>query len=152
MQQRNNNRAVYVFVRDTATDTWYQQAYIKASNVDTNDHLGYSISLSGNLIAAGAINEEGDVDSDGTIPGSNDNANDAGAVYLFTREPVTGIWSQSAYLKASNAETNDRFGESVVLSGDDLVAVLSGRRGRRLRWHPHREQQQHRRGGCRLHL
>ena len=36
----SNSGAVAVFVRNIATDTWSQQAYIKASNVDTNDHLG----------------------------------------------------------------------------------------------------------------
>jgi hypothetical protein len=37
-----------------------------------------------------------------------------------------GVWSQQAYLKASNAEANDRFGGSVAVSGDALVVGGDG--------------------------
>jgi len=43
----------------------------------------------------------------------------SGAVYVFTR--TAGVWSQQAYVKASNTETDDRFGESVALAGDTLA-------------------------------
>ena len=39
--------------------------------------------------------------------------------YFFTRE--AGVWSQQAYLKASNTEANDRFGSSVAISEGMLV-------------------------------
>ena len=41
---------------------------------------------------------------------------------MFNRDGST--WSQQAYIKASNAEANDSFGDAVSLSGDgDTLAV-----------------------------
>ena len=51
-----------------------------------------------------------------------DAAQEAGAVYLFTREGET--WAQEAYVKGSNTETFDEFGSSVSIS----TAVLPIRR------------------------
>jgi hypothetical protein len=44
---------------------------------------------------------------------------DAGATYVFMRN--NGLWTQQAYLKASNTETFDEFGFSVAVDGDTLV-------------------------------
>jgi hypothetical protein len=43
----------------------------------------------------------------------------AGAVYVFVRSGP--IWSQQAYVKASNTDANDQFGITVALSGDTLA-------------------------------
>ena len=43
----------------------------------------------------------------------------AGAVYVFTRSG--GVWTQQAYLKASNTDAWDGFGNSVAIEGDTLV-------------------------------
>ena len=91
--------AVYVFTRSGTT--WGQQAYLKASNTESGDEFGYSVSLSGDTLAVGAIRD------------------DSGAVYVFIRSGTT--WSQQAYLKASNTGTSDLFGYSVSLSGDTLA-------------------------------
>jgi hypothetical protein len=53
---------------------------------------------------------------------SND-AGLAGAAYVFVRAGTT--WSQEAYIKASNADPNDRFGTSVAVSGDGLAVGAS---------------------------
>ncbi len=108
--------AVYIFTR-TGT-TWAQQAYLKASNTEAQDTFGISLSLSGDSLAVGAYNEA----SDGT--GNNNNAPSSGAVYVFTRAGV--LWTQQAYLKASNTGTGDNFGSSVSLSGDSLAVGASG--------------------------
>jgi len=53
---------------------------------------------------------------------TNESAAAAGAVYVFIRSGVT--WTQQAYLKASNTDAGDNFGNSVSLSGDgNLLAV-----------------------------
>ncbi len=90
-----------------------RQAYAKASNTGANDHFGYSVALDGDTLVVGAPEE----DSAGT--GGDNDAKDAGAVYVFVRTGAT--WSQQAYLKASNTGAGDRFGWSVALSGDTLV-------------------------------
>jgi hypothetical protein len=40
----------------------------------------------------------------------------SGAAYVYTRS--SGVWTQQAYVKASNTEENDLFGTVVALSGD----------------------------------
>jgi len=110
--------AVYVF--DRSGDSWVQQAYVKASNAEEFDFFGGSVTLSsdGNTLAVGASGEESNatgISTNGT--GEEDNsAPFAGAVYVFGRNG--GSWLQQAYVKASNTEADDRFGASVVLSGD----------------------------------
>ena len=44
---------------------------------------------------------------------------DSGAVYVFTR--TGGVWTQQAYLKASNTDARDQFGVSVAISGDTIA-------------------------------
>ncbi len=41
----------------------------------------------------------------------------AGAAYVFTRDSG-GVWTQQAYVKASNTDAFDDFGQSVALSDD----------------------------------
>ncbi|MBI3772000.1 MAG: integrin [Gammaproteobacteria bacterium] len=106
--------AVYVFTRSGTT--WTQEQYLKASNPGAGDFFGYSVALNnndGNTLVVGAIHEDGDVASTMAVP--NDTAANAGAVYVFTR--AAGVWTQQAYLKASNTEAGDGFGYSVALSG-----------------------------------
>ena len=111
-----NSGAVYVFVRDGAT--WTQQAYIKASNTDSGDWFGSSVALSGDTLAVGATQEDSGatgVDQNQTI----ETAPDSGAVYVFVREG--DVWTQQAYVKASNTDSFDAFGTSVALDGDTLA-------------------------------
>ena len=117
--QSNNSAsssgAVYLFSRSGST--WTQQAYIKASNADTNDFFGgaLGLSLDGNTLAVGAEREESSATG---VNGdqSNNSASSSGAVYLFSRSGST--WTQQAYVKASNTDAGDSFGESLVLSAD----------------------------------
>ena len=82
------------------------------------DLFGYSVSLSGDTLAVGAVGEASN--TTGVNGSQSDNsASWSGAVYIFTRSGTT--WSQQAYLKASNTGAGDRFGHSVSLSGDTLA-------------------------------
>ncbi len=121
----NDAGAVYVFAR-SASGVWAQQAYIKASNTDAQDGFGISLALSadGNTLVAGARYE------DSFATGVNGNALDntaisAGAAYVFVRTGQT--WSQQAYLKASNSEAIDLFGEDVDVSADGNVVAVGAR-------------------------
>jgi len=104
--------AVYVFTRSGVT--WSQQAYIKPSNTGDGDRFGWSVALSGDTLAVGATGE----DSDGSSPGNNGLSN-AGAAYVFTRSGTA--WSQQAYIKAFNPDSDDSFGYSVAIYGDTLA-------------------------------
>ena len=113
--------AVYVFTRQGGV--WSQQAYVKASNTGELDVFGTSVALSGDTLAVGAIFE----DSAATGVNGNqadNNAGHSGAVYVFTR--TGGVWSQQAYVKASNTELGDWFGTSVALLGDTLAVGARG--------------------------
>jgi hypothetical protein len=50
--------AAYVFVRDPASGTWSQQAYLKASNTDAIDRFGYAVAVSGDTAVVGAFFED----------------------------------------------------------------------------------------------
>ena len=94
--------------------------HIFASNTETNDQFGAAVSLSadGNSLAVGAEFEDSNtvgVSNDGSGEADN-SANSAGAVYVFSRSGV--VWSQQAYVKASNTEQGDQFGIAVSLSDD----------------------------------
>ncbi len=113
-----NAGAAYVFVRNG--NSWSQEAYLKASNSETSDVFGISVDVSetGQTIIVGASGE--DSNANGVNGNQNDNgASGAGAAYIFVRNG--GTWSQQAYLKASNSDGSDQFGESVAVNGDTCV-------------------------------
>ena len=113
--------AAYVY-RFDGTD-WFQQAYVKASNTDGADNFGIAVFLSadGNTLAVGAHGEESiatGINGDQT----NNTADQSGAAYVFRFDGVG--WAQQAYIKASNSEADDRFGNPIVLSGDGDTMVV----------------------------
>lgn len=114
--------AVYVFDRD-GEGTWSQQEYLKAFNSAPNWNFGVAVSLSadGNVLAAGAVNDNSwavGIDGDD----ARDTAASAGAAYVFERD--RGGWSPTAYVKATNTDAGDRFGIDLALSGDgETLAV-----------------------------
>nr|MCA8837765.1 FG-GAP repeat protein [Pseudomonadota bacterium] len=117
--------AVYVFSRTGSV--WSQQAYVKASNSENSDLFGAAVSLSagGDTLAVGAPGEEGNaVGIDGNQ--FDNSATRAGAVYVFSR--AGSVWSQQAYVKTSNSEVSDFFGETLSLSadGNTLAVGASG--------------------------
>lgn len=123
--QSNNtaDRAGAVYVYTRADTPWTQQAYIKASNSDANDGFGSSVALSANgqMLIVGAWGEDSAaVGINGDQ--SDDTANDTGAVYTFVRTGET--WAQQAYIKASNTDDGDFFGDAVALSADGQILAV----------------------------
>jgi hypothetical protein len=112
----NNAGSAYVFTRSGTV--WSQQAYLKASNTDVNDHFGWSVAISGDTLVVSTFAENSSATGINGNQGDN-SATDAGAAYVFTRSGT--VWSQQAYLKASNTGGGDEFGNSVAISGDTLV-------------------------------
>jgi len=118
--------AAYVFVRDAGT--WRQQAYLKASNTAAGHVFGLSVAVSGDTVVVGAYRE------DGSATGVNGAQRHyavptAGAAYVFVRN--AGVWSQQAYLKASNSEESYGFGWRVAISADTVVVGAFGEGGRK---------------------
>lgn len=120
--------AMYVYARDPS-GAWAQEAYLKASNPEGTDiddpifgdRFGSALALSGNTLVVGARFESGG--SPGINGDQSDNsAEHSGAVYVFERDSL-GVWSQTAYIKASNPDPSDGFGANVAIDGDTLVVV-----------------------------
>jgi len=116
--------AAVVFVRQGTQ--WAQQAFIKASNTGKEDWFGSRLQISGdgNTLAIAAQLE------DSAAQGINgkqddDSAQEAGAVYFFTRSGTS--WAQKAYVKSSNDEAFDEFGSSVALSRDGRTLAVGAR-------------------------
>ena len=87
------------------------------------DCFACSVAVSGDTVVVGAWGESSSatgVDGDQ----SDNSASYAGAAYVFVRSGT--IWTQQAYLKASNTGTNDQFGWSVAVSGDTVVVGAIG--------------------------
>ena len=99
-----NSGAVFVYVKSGGT--WVQQAYLKASNPAASNSFGSSLALDGDTLVIGSTGQD-------TI------ASNSGAAYVFTR--TAGVWSQQAFLKASNPGVLDGFGFSVDVDRNTLI-------------------------------
>jgi hypothetical protein len=109
--------AGYVFVREGGS--WGQQAHLKASNASRDDSFGSAVALSGDRIVVGAYGESNE------STGLNGNQNQGGdsflvgAAYAFQRSGTT--WTQTDYIKATNAGHHDSFGWSSGVSADTVI-------------------------------
>jgi hypothetical protein len=113
--------AAYVFTRTGGV--WSQQAYLKASNTGAVDKFGRAVAVDGDTIVVGAHTEASS--ATGVNGDQADNsAGASGAAYVFTR--TGGVWTQQAYLKASNTENSDQFGRPVEIDGDTIIVGASG--------------------------
>lgn len=113
--------AAYVFVRSGSS--WSQQAYLKASNTGEFDYFGSAVAASGNTVVVGAYGESSK--ATGVNGNQSDNtATSSGAAYVFARNETA--WSQQAYLKASNPDALDAFGDPVAVSGDTIMVGAYG--------------------------
>ncbi len=113
--------AVYVYERDGTE--WRPQAYIKASNTESDDQFGWDIAINDDatVLAVGATREDSaatGIDGDQT----DNTADGSGAVYVYERTGNT--WSQQAYIKASNTDPLDAFGAQVALSADGSTLAV----------------------------
>jgi len=114
--EADNAGAAYVFKR--TNNLWSQDAFIKASNPDSDDQFGISVAISSRTIAIGADGEQSNATGINGNEANNSTPN-FGAVYIFINE--NNNWSQQAYIKASVAASNNYFGKSVDIDGDNLV-------------------------------
>jgi len=116
--------AAYVWGR--TGNNWTEQAFFKATNPELEDWFGVRVSLSGdgNTLVVGAQNE--DSNAKGFNGNQADNsAQEAGAVYIFTRTGAT--WTQRLYAKSSNNEQYDEFGSATAISGDGKTILIGAR-------------------------
>jgi len=92
-----NAGAVYVFFR--SGQTWSQQDYIQAANIDVGILFGLSVAISSDTLVVGSQS--------------------ANVAHVFTRN--NNNWSQQAILTASNSNAFDTFGHSVAIEDNTIV-------------------------------
>ena len=115
--------AAYVFSRSGSN--WSQQAYLKSPLPEFDDRFGNGLEISsdGNTLAVSAQGDDSNLTGTFAImPADNNLATNSGAVYIFTRSGA--VWSQQAFIKASNARAADRFGHQLTLSGDGSTLAV----------------------------
>jgi hypothetical protein len=96
----NTNIHLYNFSDDTL-------AYLTTLTYGSSgDEFGSTLCMSDDYIVAGS-------------PRSDENGDDAGAVYVFHK--LANMWVLNAQLVPESVKAGDRFGSSVALSGDYLV-------------------------------
>ena len=101
--------AAYIFARSDGS--WTQQAKLTASDASSTDSFGWSVTLNGDTMAAGAF-------------GDAEKGVDAGSVYVY--KGVGTSWTEQANLTATGANINQKLGTSVSVSKNDLVAGAPG--------------------------
>ncbi len=95
-----NEGAVYIYTYSGST--WSKTAKLKEPTPGSNHYFGKSVAISGNRIIVGANTSDG-----------------KGVAYVF--EFSGGSWSAGTALTASDAESNDVFGQSVGISGNIAI-------------------------------
>jgi hypothetical protein len=93
--------SAYVFKR-TGTN-WSQEDKLNALDGTANDVFGSSVSINGEYTIVGAYGDDSNM----------------GSAYIFKRTGTS--WSQEAKLTALDGETDDCFGNSVLIDGEYVV-------------------------------
>ena len=100
---------VRVFERNIGTGAWVERARLERSEPQADDRFGASLMISGDVGIVGA-------------PGHGR----SGAVYIFSRDSVSGEWREDALISAPSPFPNSGFGAAVAI---DDEAVLIGHPG-----------------------
>jgi hypothetical protein len=112
--------SAYIFSKDAGgTDNWGQIKKLVASDRAENDFFGNSAAISGNNIVIGAFQEDEDAAGTGTLSG-------AGSAYVFSKDAGgADNWGQVKKLVATDRGASDNFGQSVAISGNNIVVGAS---------------------------
>lgn len=107
-----------VFVFERTDETWSETAVLVGHDTEVGDEFGHSVAISGNTIVVCA-------------PLEDEVASNAGAAYIFERDPDSGQWSETQKLTRPNDSANTRLGygnnggRGVAIEGDHLVVAIA---------------------------
>ena len=112
----SNAGAAYVFKQ--TNDVWSEFSKIQASDAETNDNFGISVSISGDAskVLVGAYQEDTGANNNGRAYSFNVNSQNT--------EPYPIIWRQEQRLEASDKGASDLFGGSVAIDSDGFTALI----------------------------
>ena len=124
----SNYRAGAAYVYKRTGNTWAQEAFIKAVNnisyIQMNFGYGGAV-ISGDTLAVTAMYDASNQTTitNWSTASTNTDLITSGAAFVYKRTGNT--WVQQAYIKASNADRDDRFGSGIALDGDTLAVYAS---------------------------
>jgi hypothetical protein len=95
-----NSGSAYIFKRDGSN--WIEEQKLTASDGDSDDAFGISVSISGDYAFVGAY-------------GDDDNGINSGSAYIFKKDGSN--WIEKQKLTASDGDEVDQFGRSISISG-----------------------------------
>jgi len=113
----NNAGAVYVY-RGIDPASWALEAYVKAPAALDGRQFGHTLLLDGSRLLVGVPGDPGGGTGLDADPADN-SADGSGAVFTLTYDG--NAWAHELYIKASNTDQLDHFGESIAVDGDTLV-------------------------------
>lgn len=102
--------SAYIFVDNAGT--WTEQQKIVAADRGFDDNFGYSVAINNTTVVVGAFKESEDATGGNTMQNS-------GSAYVF--DYLSGTWSQTQKIVASDRDAMDYFGASVDLSNNYIV-------------------------------
>lgn len=101
--------AAQVFARPMLAMTYTQSVELTSSTAQANAAIGSPIAISGNTVVLGAPNF----------------ASGKGAVYVFNRDPQTGVWdtnpANTVTLTNPTGVSGDNFGYAIAIEDDTIV-------------------------------
>ncbi len=109
----SDSGTVYVFQRDLA-GSWTQHSILTPSSNGTYYRFGHSVAISGRTIAVSSP-----LGRDLTIPGGG--VYRSGIVTMFEYDSCADTWNETQILQASDATSNDNFGNAIALAGNRLI-------------------------------
>lgn len=111
----SNAGAAYIFKKDVG-GVWSETQKVVATDRNTDDYFGSSVSISDDYVVIGAPAEDEDA-LDGNTKSNS------GSAYIFKRD-IGGVWSETQKIVASDRNIDDSFGDSFI-DGDYIIVGAS---------------------------
>lgn len=105
------------YVYERADGSWRQQAKLAASDRDSEDAFGATLTIAGDRALVGAPFDEDPNGSPGTVRGG-------GSVYVFER--ANGSWDQVDKFAAEDGDSEDLFGGTIAYDGETALVGAPG--------------------------
>jgi len=106
----NETGSAFIYARRLdGSEAWDEVKKLYPPGGGNGDKFGYAVAMSGDLLVVGA-------------PENNTGGSDAGAAYIFARhQGGSNQWGFVQRLTASDAASDDEFGNAVSIDGDTIV-------------------------------
>ncbi len=101
-----NSGAAVVF--EKTNGNWIEDTILVATDGTTAAHFGWAVGVKDNFIFIGADQDP-------------ENGSRAGAVYIYKRDTLTGLWHQHQKIVPGDIQAYDKFGSSISVSGDKIL-------------------------------